>query len=418
MKIKYLLAPTLETAGNVPRSPISSPIKIDTGKSVEVPKEIAEMTFTKMDGTNSIPAAIQLPVEKGVNDPKSLEQAATEVKPKVEEVKTVEQPNKEIKVEEVKKEDKAKDNGLLSVIKPPKGAEDNSVTKEKIDKNSGGILPNGNKAFDYTGYTGDEQKVLKAMSNESRDFTVNLIKKAKELESKAGGIYLQHPNAYTLDPQYQQLSAQENLARKEAAFYSNQLELIKDGKEGRVLKEWDANGNPVLGDVLKPTSQIEEGLRQAITQCVQVGQNFSSQRQHYPQRYNQQINNDMQAINGERARRFEWVKNPQLLDYQVPIQTDSGIIDVPIKQVRQDIINLFPPYMRNHIAVETLGDAVVALNIQAAMLRVAQTDVQVSETKVKESKLAEPSSNSQPSPEVKGQGWGEVKEFSLVGMPR
>src|SRR6267378_910184 len=131
---------------------------------------------------------------------------------KVEEVEKKEEKKEELKKEEPKKEE----------VKI--GSEVKEETAPVIDLTKP-IVPAGTqpKQRDYTSFNAEETKILKAMSNEAFAYTSNLIKQNKELSGLKDASYLQHPNAYVLDPRFQEEQQNIQYFQQEAAYWQQQL---------------------------------------------------------------------------------------------------------------------------------------------------------------------------------------------------
>ena len=292
---------------------------------------------------------------------------------------------KEVELKVVPKEEdgekKEEPSPIAKYLKPPKGSKDAKL-EEKKD------LP-----VNYEEFTAEEVSHLKKMDNTAKVFTAGLIKKAKELEKLKGAEFFQHDNAYTLDPGYQGAVAQHTLANKEATHWMQQLENCKNGRDVQLIKGWDANGNAVMGEVIKASDprigQVEESLRQDILNCRNVAKDIEGKVNTFVTNFKSRIQQDNQSIQAERQKRFEWQANPKLLDYS--IETPDGKENT-IRQVRDGFITLFPSVMRETQGVQTAADLMVSLVIANAEIRELKKGKSVAEIKVEESKRAEPTS--------------------------
>ena len=79
------------------------------------------------------------------------------------------------------------------------------------------------------------------------------------------------------------------------------------------------------------------------------------------------------------------------------------------------MIDLFPPYMRTHPAVEVCGDFLIALTFAQLELKEAMSGKQAADIKVKEAARGEPTSQNRPIPQ--GEVIGKVREFSMADAP-
>jgi len=279
------------------------------------------------------------------------------------------------------------------------------TTPEKVSKQP---------ARDYTGFTDDEVKRLKSMSNEAFDYMAPILKQRKELEALKDTSYLQHPQAYTLHPEYQKVQAEAQYARTEAQAWQEQLVKIKQGEEWSPLVGVDPKtGKFIYGDKRQPTVQDEEMVRLSMTKCMQHGQNAEDQIRQLPNQFQSIVQRDLTGINQERAKRFDWVANPELLKHELEI---DGVGKKQIADIRNDFIGLFPPYQRNTPGVDVAADLFVAMQIYATRLKQAEGGKAIAETLKKEATRVEPSGSIRPRKTANSK-FG-VTEFDLEGLPQ
>ena len=270
---------------------------------------------------------------------------------------------------------------------------------------------------DYTGFSEQEAKLLKGMSNESFDYFSGLLKQNKVGQNNAPkqpDFIYQHPEGYTLHPEYRSLQNEAARATKEARAWEEQLIACKEGKGWKPLVGVDGNGNFVYGQEKAPTLQDEEQIRLAMNKCLGVRQSSVERLQSIPQQFQQAVQNDLQAINTERAKRFDWVAKPELLDHELDLGNGQK---APIRKIRQDFVSLFPVYQRNNPGVEVAADLFVALKVKDMQLQAAESQKVVAQTMVQERKQVEPSSSTRQKSSNKPSGkWG-IDEFSMDGFP-
>lgn len=327
-------------------------------------------------------------------------------------VKESEEPNASGIKPEVKLE-------VKSVLSPPKKAgEVKSVDgqpKQEVVKSIGAGLPT---TRDYAGYSVEEQNALKQMSNEAFDFTSKVLKQNKEFSRTKGDLIYAHPEAYTLDPSYKNIQNQVQLGNIEAQCYETALKLCKDGKQFRILEKFDdKTGQPVFSQqVYEATPENEIELTRKMSTIDQWLNSKRGEMQQFGNGYAGKVKNDLGAIDQERAKRFDWVTKPEILEYTVPIEMNDGTYsDRSVKDCREYMISLVPPYMRNHPAVEVCADLFAALQIQGAELRQARQGQNQAEIKREEAVRAEPTSDLKPT--IQPEPINGVREFSLNGMP-
>ena len=221
------------------------PNGIKPEQPLEPPKEVKDMTFsfnpevlsgeggttTITDGHGQvIKEESKVPVEGVV--PVGDKPTKEEVSAKPE---TTPAPKKETTQPEPKKE---------SLFKAPK----ETVSTEKVTDviPAKKEMPSGDKPLikpitlgdkkqdqdpiDYSKFSQDEVRELKQMSNQAKVFAAKLIEENKDLRKVKDSTYLQHEEAYVLDPGFKEAQSGVYLAQTEAQAWEDALLAIKDGK--------------------------------------------------------------------------------------------------------------------------------------------------------------------------------------------
>lgn len=400
-------------------TPASTPVATPT----PIPNRVSPASLKPVQP--SMPPAARLAMEFNVEQLPSLDNGTAVVEPqrtptpkvelKKEEAPTIEQPKKEEVKAETPKEEK-KDE-LPSFIKPPKSSEkkeevETKKEEKKEEKEESGVVKMPSRSedpFDYKGFNEEEVGILKPLSLNAREKVAKALKDAKEAKNSS---YLQHPDAYSLTPEYKAAQTDVFYANKEAQFFAKQLEQCKLGKPVEVLKGWDEKGNPVIEGTLEPTDALEEKLRMAVQRSYGVAQDISGRMSNYATQFRNIIQQNTQGIKAERVKRFPWVADPKLLDYTIAVDGK----EIPIKKIREDIIGLFPPYEKHLEAVQIVGDMMVGLIIKDAEIQSLKGSKQVEAVKTAEQEKVEPKSDNRPAP-VSDLKFGKVREFSSVGAP-
>lgn len=292
------------------------------------------------------------------------------------------------------------------------------ATKQDEVVPKGPLVPKSKVAaqeFDYSGFSQEEASALKQMSTGARDFTIKILKERKELSSQTGGTYLQHPDAYVLDPQFNELNEDVSYAEKEAMHWQDQLIKAQNGEKWRPVEKWDSKGNPVLGAEQPPTVQAIEQMRMYMNKCNIFADQKRNQLQAFAQNYKSRIQQDTNNIQQERARRFGWVADPKIMESTLVVEDGS---EQTVAQVRNTLINLFPPYMRKETGVQVAADLFAAFQIIQQELRDAKSAGAVVQQKVADTFRAEPTTQrggAAAATQAAGKVINGVKEFSLNG---
>lgn len=376
-------------------------VVVDSGKERETPLEILNQNFTteqlpELNSSEGGPASTDMngkPVSGEVKKEELKLDNKEKIEEKLEEKKEEKKEVKEEKKEEEVKVDDKKEDDASRFLKPPNGKE----VEKKGSKDT----------FDYSGYSDQQQSILKNMPKENREIVGKMI---KELSTTKEAQYYQHPNAYVLHPGYQAELQTVNWASEESNIWAKLLDDVKFGKPVKVPVD-RVDGKIVYSAEIPASSQLEEAIRANVLQCSQIVTSKRKELQNFASNFQSITNRDIQAINQERQKRFAWVADPKLLEYSV--STTDG--DKPIKQIRQDVINLFPPYLRHSMPAEVCGDLMVALIIAKAENNELKNGKKVDTVKKEEERHIEPSSETKP--RKLSEPTHGVRNFSLDAIP-
>lgn len=379
----------------------------------EPPKEVLNQTFDdiEVDNTTSASEAVknfkpeQLP-ERKPTDGKSINDTPSESVPNSSTTKGEEGRTNVQQTEEVR------EGEATAPTSERAGAEATTSPQRKRSEAERGEVSQQisaePKGRDYTGFSDEEQAVLKKMSNNSFAFATKLIKENKELKSRTDGVYYQHNEGYTLDPQYKQLQTDAWYADQEGKYWESQLYAMQEGQEWTPLVGYNQDGTFKFGEKRQPTPRDVEQVRRAMNECVTAKQRFVGQTQALQQNYNARVQQDAGIINQEQAKRFAWVADPKQLESTIDI---PGVGEKSIGQIRQEFTNLFPTYHRGHIAVDVASNLFAALQIYGARIRELESRNKVSEIKREEVIRGEPKSEVKPQP--KGKAVGGITSFDM-----
>lgn len=377
----------------------------------DIPEDVKSLEFKADDELLAEFEVEQLPEQKSQKE--NVAEVIGDKKEKVEKPEEVKSTEEEITEEVIneKKEEKTTEPGLPKFLKPPKSDKDSKKDESKLksEETIKPLIPIGKVTRDYTGHSAEEVAAFKKMSDEGYTLTKRLINENKELSKLKDSTYLQHENAYILDPAFQELRTTETFAKKEGDYWQEQLLLMKSGKPWKPITAWDKEGNPVLGAERQPNERDEEQVRVMMNNCYAETHRLNGQIRTYPDKYKQQMTADMQAIEAESLKRFDWVREPKLMDYSIEI---AGFGDRTIKQITEDFTGLFPPYMRGNPGVKVAANLFVALRLQEAQIQELQNNKVVEDIKTEEVTRVEPTTSSRPAKPKKAVNG--VTEFSSL----
>ena len=374
------------------------------GKPVQItepPKEVLAMEF-KMD--DSLPIAddmdrstIKAPVivsskeelPAGITDDKTTKVKESPKTVKVEEPAKVEEPVK------------ARAKGPLDLLKP--AAKKEGEVAKKTEE-----VPSGNR--DYSIFDQDEQEAAKQMSNSAFQLATKLKKASKE---GSEAMFYQHPEAYTTHPEYKKTQEDLSYAQKETQIWAQQLANCKAGKPFQQLLKWTADGKPVFSNPIEPTDEAEEALRQCVYELNQQTTKIKSNLDGFGTKYKQEYQNYSSNVQAERAKRFAWAANPELLDSTLDLGGEMG--EKSVRQIKQDYVSLFPSHLSNDIAVQIGSDLLVAMLMQQTYYKSLEESTKVSSTISNEEERVEPTSGTKP--KAQKSAFGSISEFSSASMP-
>ena len=228
---------------------------------------------------------------------------------------------------------------------------------------------------------------------------------------------MQHPDAYMLSPEFNQIRATTIQATRESELYISLLEKVRNGEKIQLPERYDAESGQFImskGEV-EPTARLEEELRQAALNTRNIADQSKSKLIELQSNFKNQVAQDLANINAYRHSNFDWVKNPELLKYSIAC---GNLGDRTLQQIRDDIKGVMPPYMQSHPLAEVVGDMMIALRLVNAELAEAKSGQQVAEIKKEEALRKEPTSDHRFNTNGNGKAVGGVTTFDTVGMPR
>jgi len=329
--------------------------------------------------------------------------ATTEVKTSQEQVKpegkaeVTPEPEVVVAQPEKKVEDKPKNKSVLDILKKP--------GEKKGDEKT--------TARDYSMFDPEEVEAAKKCSNEAFSLIQKLKKQSKE---STEGLFLQHPDAYMSHPKYKEQQTNVVFAKRETQYWFQQLENINNGKPWRALERWDEKGNPVLGPELPANANNAEIVRKAAYQVADHTQRMESELGNFGKEYKQIIDRDFNLIDQECKSKFMWEKDPAVLESTLTYVENGQPVERSLKQIKAELTNLFPAYMRNHPATRVAVNTLIAMQIQGKLMEELQGQLTVKNIIKGEEGKVEPGGSKRPEPK-KGMLNGIPDVMSMKDMP-
>jgi hypothetical protein len=362
----------------------------------ELPPEVVDKSFSLDDFEVE-----QLPKQTPeVKEEKKIEVKETTPKVEVKETKSEGAESKEEVTGEGEGEETPpakEEKKLPKYLKPPVAKKEDPAGVKPITPPVGKVIRN------YEGYTTEQVQAFKQMSDSAYKMTTDLIKHNKELQGKSSQTYLQHPQAYVLDPEFQETRSQLTFAQREAQYWEGQLiNLTENGADVIPITGWDkATGEPIKGQPIKGSKMIEERLRRMIGSCEQVGQTLRGKLEAFPQKYKSQIEEGVKGLRDFDSKSFAWEQDPSLLEYSVAI---DGLGDRSLKQVKEDVRSMVPAWLHDNPLLPTLQNVVIALRLKQAELQEINSSAATERVLRQEDDRVEPSSKTKPSASGRGKG--------------
>lgn len=292
----------------------------------------------------------------------------------------------ETQEEEVKQEEKKP--AIKSVLKPPQKKEEvKAGEKQDTKQETKPILPPEKKKVvrDYAGYSDEQVRTFKQMSDEAYSYVTNLLKETDNLKKNT---YLQHPEAYKLSPEYSQNVTSYQRADWESRYWESQLEAIEAGKPIKPFQGWDnKTGQPVFGDDIQPTKAIENKIQQAILACTTEARRLQGEVRQYPQRYKTQTAQELNNVEDWRKQNFGWNSDESLLDHSVEIE---GLGDRTLKQIKEDVNTMVPSFLHSSPLHPVVQDLAIAVRILQAEKASLMAELGTKTTIKEEKELVEP----------------------------
>ena len=204
------------------------------------------------------------------------------------------------------------------------------------------------KGRTYEGFDDEDKQYAKQMSNAAYDhFTKKLqtLKAGKSTAEETQDL-LSHPEAYSLNPEYQQLVTDYDKATQEKAHWRKQLVAIRNGDNWRSVEGYDKNGKIVYGrDEFQPTAESEIDVQAALTEAQTMSKSFSQRAQSIQHNHATNYKDSVQMLEEEQRKQFKWLEDKEM---------GKKTIDIPnfgktsINKLRKTFIDVLPKVFANH----------------------------------------------------------------------
>ena len=272
---------------------------------------------------------VEEPVEEKPDEEESETEAPTEESEKSEEPEADETEEDKKEAEEDEPEELTTEDVLGDPLK-----EDNEEDEPK--------------GRTYEGFDDEDKQYAKQMSNAAYDhFTKKLqtLKTGKSTAEETQDL-LSHPEAYSLNPEYQQLVTDYDKAAQEKAHWRKQLVAIRNGENWRSVEGYDKSGKIVYGrDEFQPTAESEIDVQAALTEAQTMSKSFSQRAQSIQYNHATNYKDSVQMLEEEQRKQFKWLEDKEM---------GKKTIDIPnfgktsINKLRKTFLNVLPKVFANH----------------------------------------------------------------------
>jgi len=257
-------------------------------------------------------------------------------------------------------------------------------------------------ARNYDDFDESERPLLKQMSNaafekysKNRKEMVEAKQQLEELRTKTPDSKLpenfhEHPEAYTLSPEYREAADNYTKAQTEYGHWKQQLINVRNGEAWRGIDGYNADGQMVSGkQAYKATQSSEIDIESALQEAKNFMNQFGQQASHIQDNYSQIYNNAQNMLSEEQKKYFEWEVNDEKLKREVDIPDGKK---ATIGDIKKGFFDAMPGNFQKHPVTNLASNLYVTLQLYASELGKLKKQLDVSETNKKDSRRVEPRS--------------------------
>ena len=254
----------------------------------------------------------------------------------------------------------------------------------------------------YDDFDEAERPLLKQMSNaafekysKNRKEMVEAKQQLEELRGKAPEAKTpenihEHPEAYTLSPEYREAANNYGKAQTEYGHWKKQLINIRNGEPWHGIEGYDANGQMVSSkQAYKATQSSEIDIESALQEAKNFMNQFGQQASHIQDNYSQIYNNANSMLSEEQKKYFEWESNADKLKNEVDIPDGKK---ATIGDLKKGFFDAMPGNFQKHPVTNLASNLYVTLQLYASELGKLKKQLDISETNKKDSRRVEPRS--------------------------
>jgi len=236
-------------------------------------------------------------------------------------------------VTEEKSEEKAEELSTEEILGDP-------LAEPEEDKESDGRS--------YEGFDDEDKQFAKQMSNTAYEhFSKKLqdLKKKKDSAEETQDL-MSHPEAYTLNPEYQDLVTNYDKASQEHAHWKKQLVAVRNGDAWRSIEGYDKNGKLVIGkEEYQPTGESEIDIQSALTEAQTLTKSYGKKAHSIQKNHSNDYKESTAMLEEEQRKQFKWLQDKEM---------GKRVIDIPnigktsINNLRKQFSGVLPKIFTNH----------------------------------------------------------------------
>ena len=235
--------------------------------------------------------------------------------------------------------------------KEPEEEESEELTTEEVigdplkDTKESDDEPKGRT---YEGFDDEDKQYAKQMSNKAYDHFSKKLQTLKVGKSSAEETQdlLSHPEAYSLNPEYQQLVTDYDRASQEQAHWKKQLVAIRKGENWRSVEGYDKSGRLVLGnDDFQPTAEAEIDVQGALTEAQSLSKSFSHRASSIQRNHSSDYKTSVQMLDEEQRKQFKWLEDKEMAKRTIEIPNFGK---TTINKLRKTFLDVLPKVFSNH----------------------------------------------------------------------
>ena len=254
----------------------------------------------------------------------------------------------------------------------------------------------------YEDFDESERPLLKQMSNaafekysKNRNEMVEAKQQLEELRTKTSDSKLpdnfhEHPEAYTLSPEYREAANNYNKAQTEYAHWKKQLINVRNGEPWQGIDGYNTDGQMVAGkQAFKATQSSEIDIESALQEAKNFMNQFGQQASHIQDNYSKIYSEADSMLSSEQKKHFAWEEDSERL--KTSVETPGGKSST-IGDLKQGFFDAMPGNFQKHPVTNLASNLYVTLQLYSAELGKLKKQLDISETNKKDSRRVEPRS--------------------------